>query len=175
MALSLVVCGQTPRGGEDAARGAASGDRPRGPDGGFRPGRGGRFLDDVKAQIRASDEEWRVIGPKLRNLVFSRQVVEGGDGPRRGGFGGPPPGSPEGPGSAGSRGADIAPLIQAQADLQAALADPETSDDSVRERLAVLREARQKARVELAAATKDLLELLTIDQEAMLVSLGYLD
>jgi len=175
MALSLVVCGQTPRNGEDAARRAASRDRPRGPDGGFRPGRGGRFLDDVKAQIRASDEEWKVIGPKLRNLVFSRQVVEGDGGPRGGGFGGPPPGGPEGPGSAGSRGPDFPVLIQAQADLQAALDDPETSPGAIREKLAALREARQKARVALAAATKDLLKLLTIDQEAVLVNLGHLD
>jgi len=172
-------------------RGEREGPRPPGePDGGRRPGRGGRFLDDVKARIRASDEEWKVIGPQLRNLVFSRQMIEGGagpgfgprpggfpgpDGPERGGFGGPPSGSPEGPGSAGSGGADMAPLIQAQADLQAALDDPKTSPDAIRETLAALRKARQKARVELAAATKDLLELLTIDQEAVLVSLGYLD
>jgi hypothetical protein len=171
--------------------------RPPGrPDGGPRPGRGGRFLDDVKARINASDEEWKVIGPKIRNIVLLRQMVEGDPdagfgppsggspepgrpgrdvGPRRAGFGWPPPGSPRGPGSAGSGGADVAPLIQAQADLQAALDDPQTSDDEVRERLAALRKALQKARADLAAATKDLLELLTADQEAVLVSLGHLD
>jgi hypothetical protein len=38
-----------------------------------------------------------------------------------------------------------------------------------------VRQAREKARAALADACKDLLELLTPDQEATLVNLGYLD
>ncbi len=183
--------------GRPGPPGEREGPRPSGePGDGRRPGRGGRFLDDVKTRIRASDEEWKVIGPQLRNLVLSWQMIEGGAGPgfgprpggfpepggpergggeRRGGFDGPPPAGPESPGSAGAPALDMAPLIQAQVDLRAALDDPETSPDAIQETLAALREARQKARVDLAAATKELLELLTLDQEAVLVSLGYLD
>jgi hypothetical protein len=41
--------------------------------------------------------------------------------------------------------------------------------------MTAVRSARQKARIDLAAARKDLLQLLTLDQEATLVSLDYLD
>jgi hypothetical protein len=193
MALSLLVWGQSAGGGE-ASRAGAGRDAPPPRSGrGLGPRRGGGFLDDVKAQIRASDEEWKVIGPKLRDLILLRQIIEGGagpgfdprpggfpepggpergGGPRGGGFGGPPS---EGPGSAGSGGADMAPLIQAVADLRTALDDPETSSDAIREAVAAVRQARRKARAALADVGKDLLELLTVDQEAMLVALGHLE
>lgn len=35
-------------------------------------------LDDVKKQIHASDEEWKVVGPKLRKVISARQVAEAG-------------------------------------------------------------------------------------------------
>lgn len=247
MALSLLVGGQSARGGEATPAGAGPDSRPPGPGRGFGPGRGGRFLDDVKAQIRASDEEWKVIGPKLRNLVFLKQIVEGGAGgegpgpfgggpgggpggppgrafggpgdvgggmpgpdPRGGGVGGPrgdmpgpdgpmPGGGPGGPGVGGPRGdrpgpggpmpgggpggpgfggtvsGDFVRLVQARADLRTALDDPKVSPDAVREKVAVVREARRKARAALADAGKNLLELLTADQEAVLVALGHLD
>jgi Spy/CpxP family protein refolding chaperone len=192
VALALLVWGQS-AGGEAAPAGAGPDSPPPRSGRGFGPRRGGGFLDDVKAQIRASDEEWKVIGPKLRDLILLRQIIEGGagfgfdsrpggfpepggpergGGPRGGGFGGPPS---EGPGSAGSGGADFAPLIQARADLRTALDDPKTSPDAVREAVAAVRQARRKARAALADAGKDLLELLTVDQEAMLVALGHLD
>lgn len=65
--------------------------------------------------------------------------------------------------------------MQALADLQAALADPKTSAEQLQEKVAAVRAARHKARAELEAARKDLLALLTSDQEAVLVSLGLLD
>jgi hypothetical protein len=64
---------------------------------------------------------------------------------------------------------------QAQAELQAALADPKTPMDEIQEKVRVLRQVREKAKAELDAAQKDLLPLLTTDQAAVLVSLGYLD
>jgi len=65
--------------------------------------------------------------------------------------------------------------MQALGDLQASLADPKTSPDLLKEKVAGVRAARQKARAELETAQKELLELLTVDQEAVLVSMGYLD
>jgi Spy/CpxP family protein refolding chaperone len=95
-----------------------------------------------------------------------------------GGFGGPPPGGfggPGGPGFPGSVSGDFASLIQARADLRTALNDPKASPDAVREKVAAVRQARKKARAALADAAKSLLELLTADQEAVLVALGHLD
>lgn len=195
---------------------------------GAGPGREGRSQDDLRSQLRSTDEEWKVIGPKIRRFVLARQIVEGltsgggsgfergprgsfrgrppggpsggsfsgpssfendsfrpppgegppggpggGEGPRP--FGGPPPGDLGSPELSSLRGGDFGPVIQAQADLKIALGDPQADPDSLRGKLAALRQARQNARPALAALRKDLVELLTLDQEAALVSLGYLD
>jgi hypothetical protein len=69
---------------------------------------------------------------------------------------------------------DIA-ITQAMADLKAAAADAKTSPDELKKKVAAVRIARQKARDKLEAAKKGLLELLSPDQEAVLVGLGYID
>ena len=94
--------------------------------------------------------------------------------------GGPPlagPGAPGGPprGGPGGGPGQRDPSAQLRADLQAVLDDPKASPDEIREKLAALRKAREKAKADLEAAQKDLLELLTAYQEAVLVNLGYLD
>jgi hypothetical protein len=66
-------------------------------------------------------------------------------------------------------------ISQAQAELKAVLNDPKHTATEVKEMVAAVRKARQKARGDLDAAQKDLLQLLTAEQEAVLVSLGYLD
>jgi hypothetical protein len=81
-----------------------------------------------------------------------------------GGFGPPP-------GFGGPAGAPT----QAMMDLLTATNDPKTTPEQLKEKLAAVRAARQKARADLAAARKDLLELLTGDQEAVLVGLGVLE
>lgn len=84
-------------------------------------------------------------------------------GPRPGGFGGGVP-------ATGNNA-----LSQAQSDLQAALKDPKHTDKEIQEKVAAVRQARQRARAELDAALKELRLLLTAEQEAVLVGLGYLD
>jgi Spy/CpxP family protein refolding chaperone len=148
-----------------------------GPGGGFGPpgGFGGGFvpprMDDVRKQIKATEEEWKVIEPKLKKVVAARQVLAvevratefgfgapGGFGP--GGFGGP-------------TGNNI--ITQAQGELKAVLDDPKHTKAEVDEKVAAVRKARQKARSEADAAQKDLLQMLTAAQEAVLVSLGYVE
>ena len=266
-------------------------------------------LDDVKKQIGSTDEEWKVIGPKLQKVIAARQVIAadargpdnnspfrfgafpgpgfagpgagfsgpGFPGPGFGGPGGPPGGSgpfpaPPGgfpglpqpgqvlpppvqdtlkltaeqkkqleelqkevdskldklltddqrkqlaqmrqgfgpPGGAPSgppAGADAPPkndnppkstspatpaspggvtvlpgpspsgnaIGQARADLKTVLDDPKHSSADVQEKIDAVRRARQKARADLEAAQKDLRQMLTAEQEAVLISLGYLD
>ena len=79
-----------------------------------------------------------------------------------GGFG-PPPGG-------GARRSD--PTMQARLDLQAVLNEPQSTSEQIQEKLAALRKARQQAKADLAAAQQDLLELLTMGQQAILASLG---
>lgn len=72
-------------------------------------------------------------------------------------------------GGAGSK------VMEALMDLRTATADPNATAEQVKEKAAAVHAARQKARQDLVASQKDLLQLLTPDQEAVLVMLGYLD
>ena len=227
----------------------------------------GLGLEDIQARIRASDEEWKVIGPKLRRVMLACAAAEasfdesslgnsdnpgfaspgrggfggpgggpggpgqdsfsnpgeggpfgrggpgpggfprggprpdgfdpsrrgpegfgptgpgpdgfgsgpggfgrGGRGPRGFGRGGPGPGGPPGFGGPGGNA-----VTQKLMELRTALADPNATSEQLKEKIGAVRDARMKSKAELAAARKDLLELLTPDQEAILVSLNYLD
>jgi septal ring factor EnvC (AmiA/AmiB activator) len=66
-------------------------------------------------------------------------------------------------------------VATALAELKSALSNSKTPADQVKEKLAAVRNARQKANADLAAAEKSLRLLLTGDQETVLVSLGYLE
>ncbi|MGA2496379.1 MAG: hypothetical protein ABSH20_01475 [Tepidisphaeraceae bacterium] len=59
--------------------------------------------------------------------------------------------------------------------MQVAIGNEQSTPDEIRERLTAFRMVRKKAQCELDAAQKDLLLLLIPDQEAVLVSLRYLD
>src|SRR5262245_58112209 len=181
------------------------------PGGGFGGPPGGGFgtagrLDDVKKQLGSTDEEWKVIGPKLQKLIAAGQALTadaggpergfgmggfgppggGGFGPPGGGFGGPggdrrgpggdfsPPGGPPPMGAFGGPTVTSA-IAQAQADLKTVLSEPKHTAAEVQEKVAAVRKARQKARGEVDAAQKDLLLMLTAEQEAILVSLGYFE
>ena len=183
----------------------------------------------VQAQLKATDEEWKIIGPKLKAVVTARQAAitytasaggRGGfgggmnfgtdsfDGPGngvgggRGGRGGGPggfgggfggPGGPDnqgggrggrggGPGGPGGFGGPGGPgggnnnaVSTALSELTTALADSTSTPEQIKAKVDAVRTARQKAVSDLAAAQKSLLPLLTADQEATLVGLGYID
>jgi hypothetical protein len=168
-------------------------------------------LDDVKKQLGSTDEEWKVIGPKLQKVIAARQVLVSdakGDrgfggffGPGFGGPGGafagpgrafgPPPGGPGGfdgppPGPPGGGPTLVGPnsspptmgnniITQAQADLKVVLNSPKHTPVEVQEKLAAVRAARQRARSNFESLQKDLIQLLTAEQEAILASLGYIE
>jgi hypothetical protein len=115
-------------------------------------------------------------GPQRGGPGAPGGLPDGGPG-APGGLPGAGPGAPGGPprGGPGGGPGQRDPSAQLRTDLQAALDDPKASPDEIREKLAALRKAREKAKADLAAAQKDLLELLTAYQEAVLVNLGYLD
>jgi Spy/CpxP family protein refolding chaperone len=149
-------------------------------------------LDELKNQIGVTDEEWKPIESKLQKALALRKVLtsqaspadarlsrqpraEGQPGRQPSG-GEPPPGPGNRPPSSGSDGSSEANTIaQAQAEVRAALADPKHSKTDLQEKVSTVRKARQKARADLDAAQKDLLQLLTPEQEAILVGLGYLE
>ena len=65
-------------------------------------------------------------------------------------------------------------LAQALADLQTVLADKNATEEMIKERIAIVRDAREKTAADVEAARRELLLILTTDQEAVLVAEGYL-
>ncbi len=79
------------------------------------------------------------------------------------------------PGGGSRIGGGDSAITQAMSDLQTAAGDTKTSSDELKKKVAAVRVARQKAKRTFETAKKDLLELLSPDQEAVLVGLGYID
>src|SRR5205814_1671569 len=102
-------------------------------------------------------------GPKLQKVINARRILTTENG-----------GAAAGPGfPGGSGGSNI--ISQAQAELKAVIDDKKHSKAEVEEKVVVVRKARQKAQADLESAQKDLLLLLTKEQEAVLVSLGFVE
>ena len=117
-------------------------------------------------------------GPGMGDMMggmdpgFGGPGMGGGRGMRggRGMGGGPGMGGP--PGFGGSVSTAATTEIT---DLRTTLADPKATPEQLKEKIAAVRKERQKAKAELEAARKDLRQMLTLEQEAVLISLGYLD
>jgi chromosome segregation ATPase len=71
--------------------------------------------------------------------------------------------------------ADQTPLEKAQAQLRTTLENTSATPEQVKKDLTALREAKEKAKQELAAAQKELQKVVTVKQEANLVLMGLLD
>lgn len=171
----------------DNGGGQGGGQRQRGQGGpgggGGGPGGGGnrwgdpaRMAEFMKEQLKAQDDEWRVIEPKLTKVVEAQRNARGGGmgmmGGRRGGQGGPGGGG-GGPGGGGNQ--PQTPLSIAQNDLRTAVESDASSPEDIDKKLAAVRAARADAQTKLEAARKDLKEVLTPKQEAQLVLFGILE
>lgn len=157
-----------------------------GPPGGFGPGgfggdSGKPRMDEVRRQVGSTEEEWKVIGPKLQKILGIRQILAADaraadagaaprpDAARTGGDNAPRPVV----GTSASNRSNI--VSQAQAEFRSVLGDPKHTKADLEEKVAAVRKARQQVRAELDAAQKDLRQLLTADQETILVGQGYLE
>lgn len=155
--------------------------------GGGRGGRGGnrgnfdpaqmrqRMLDNIKETLGASDEEWTVLSPKVEKVMTLSFES------RFGGMGMMGRGGRRGQGGADG-GPTSRPSMMPQSDTQKAaqalstvLEDKSASASSIKSALQNLRDAKAKSKAELAQAQKELQEVLTVRQEAQLVSMGLLE
>ena len=134
-----------------------------------------RFTAGAKTALACSDEEWKLLEPKLIKIILLRFDTSG--------FGGMVFRSRGG--ARGGASSFIRTLLDPNAlpsqveekanALQQLLDNNETSTSAYTNALAQLRKAREAAKAALAAAQKDLASLLTIRQEALLVQLGMLE
>ena len=136
-----------------------------------------RMMSRIKEQLGATDEEWKAIEPKVDKVMTAQRESRGGG---FGGFGrgGPGGGGPGGGGGGGGGGADQQPTTavgKASADLRTTLDSKDAAPETIAKKLATLREARDKARKDVGDAQKELKEILTQRQEAVLVINGMLE
>jgi hypothetical protein len=172
-------------GGQGGGRRGGQGGGP----GGFDPAQmRQRMAERMKEMLGADDQAWKVMEPRLMKVMeLNRQASAGGRGMMfgmmgRGGRGAP--GGPGGPGGnqgpqvdrrgRGPQGEQTA-VEKAMAQLRTVLENQSASPEEIKTALTAVRQAREKARQELAVAQQDLKKILTLRQEAMLVEMGQLE
>jgi len=127
-----------------------------------------RMEQMMKEQLGVSDDEWKVIQPKLEKVQQAQRDARGG------GFGGMMGGRRGGRGGFGGNQPET-PVAKAAQDLRQTLENKDAKSDDILAKLKAYRAARDEARENLAKAQKDLREVLTQRQEAQLVLMGTLD
>jgi hypothetical protein len=129
------------------------------------------FLKGLQQPLGCSDDEFAAIRPYLEKVVEAQQATQVFR------FGGPGSGIGQQGGQNGTQpgGMKLSAVQQAASDLQAAVNDPNTSEDLIRNKLDLLRQARDKAQQDLKVARAALQQLLTQRQEAVLVENGLLE
>ena len=126
-----------------------------------------RRLTQIKEQLSPTDDEWKVLSPKIEKVMDAQFAgFGGGRGGRGGGNGG---------GAAAADAPPPTPTAKASQELRTLLENKDASADDIKAKLAALRESRAKVKADLDAARKDLKEVLTQRQEAVLVTNGMLE
>jgi hypothetical protein len=183
--LGLMVGGLSiaQQGGGQGGGGRRGGGQGGGP-GNFDPAQmRQRMAERMKEMLGADDQAWKVMEPRLMKVMeLNRQANAGGRGMMfgmmgRGGRGGPggdqggPQGARRGRGPQGEQTA----LEKAMAQLRTTLENQSATPEEIKTQLTAVRQAREKAKQELAVAQQDLKKILTLRQEAMLVEMGQLE
>lgn len=150
---------QRPEG--DTAQRGPGGDRGQGGfGGGFDRSRFEQMMmDRYKEALESSDEEWKVIEPRIKKVTEAQRATRIGG---RGGMMG-----------RGGRGGEETDEPTEAANLRKAI-DTGSAED-IKGALKEFRTARKKAEAELKQAQTELRQVLTLKQEARLVMMGTLD
>jgi hypothetical protein len=143
-----------------------------------------RMEERVKTSLKVTDDEWKVLQPLIEKVQTAQRESFAG---RFGGFGGRGGGRPGGDGATAGAGAPAtgAPAAggggrqrggseESQA-LRAALESDSSTPEDIKAKLAAVRASRKKAEADLAAARAELQKVVTVRQEAVLVSMGMLE
>jgi hypothetical protein len=158
---------------------AGEGDTPRQGRGNFDPAAfRQRMMDRIKEQLAPTDDEWKVLQPKIE--AAQKQSMEArmsgfGGGGRRGGTGG---GGGNNPAPAATADAPAQPQSDVQvktAALRTLMENKEADPKAIAEKVKELREAKEKSKVELKKTQDELREIVTPRQEAQLILLQILE
>jgi len=174
-ALSALPAMAQPATGQDNTNNNGNGNT------GGRGNRGGRgnfdpaqfrqqYMDRIKQSLGATDEEWAAISPKLQKVMDAQRDSRGS----RGGYS-RRRGSDQSSTQPQSTDQQQSEVAKASAELRAALDKKDTPSGEIDAKLKALRDAKEKAKAQTAQAQKELKEILTHRQEAVLVNMGMLD
>jgi hypothetical protein len=140
----------------------------------------------MKTTLGVTDEEWKVLQPKIEECQTLARQLQGGAMGGMGGAGGMFGGRR---GGAAATGTDAnAPAAAPQPDpnrpqsdiqkkmtaLQTVLANKEAKPEEITAALAAVREARAAAQAKLDAAEKELRKIVTVRQEGLLFTMNVL-
>ena len=176
LAASTILATAQDAAPKDAPKPNADGGRQRGGD------RTGNFQDFVqmmndrlKTSLKVKDDEWAVLKPLIEKVQTAQR--EAGAGRSFGGFGGRGGGGPRGdaPATGAAPIADTRPGAAEGTALRTALESETTTPEDLKAKLAAVRAVRKKGTADLAAAREELKKVVTVRQEAVLVSMGLLD
>jgi len=127
------------------------------------------IIQRLKELMGATDEEWTVIGPKV--LTVYTLVSSQSRGIQTRSLMG---NSSQGRGGAGSQSSS-ATSDKTLEELQTLLSSEDTTTTQLKNKISEVRKAKEESRQKLAKAQKDLRELLSLKQEAVLISIGLLE
>ena len=138
-----------------------------------------RMEDRIKSSLKVTDDEWSVLQPLITKVTDKQRDAS----TRSFGFGGP--GGPGGTRTGGTTGGTTAAAptdgraeragTAERAALSVALENESTTPEELKKKLGDLRAVHGKAVAELATAREDLRKVVTVRQEAVLVSMGILE
>ncbi len=136
-----------------------------------------RMEERIKTSLKVTDDEWTILQPLIEKVTEKQRDASGGR--SFGGFGstrtgGTTGGAPAAPGASTSGRPERAGTAEREA-LRMALEDETTSPDQIRSKLGAVRAVRMKSTEELATAREELKKVVTVRQEAVLVSMGILE
>jgi hypothetical protein len=179
LAAMLSICVvSVPTRAQQQGGGGGNGQNGGGGGGGGRGGRNfdpaqmrQRMMDNLKNQLGSTDDEFAAIEPKLTKVMDIEQDLRSGN---RGGFGGY--GGRRGGGGGGNNApAPTTPVAIAVKALQDVIDNKDSKPEDIKPKMDALRDAKTKAHTDLTAAQKELSEVLTQRQEAVLVLAGILE
>jgi|SaaInl7_200m_RNA_FD_contig_31_17712_length_590_multi_7_in_0_out_0_1 hypothetical protein len=133
-----------------------------------------RMADMMKERLEATDDEWKIIGPRLTKVMTLGMQSRGGGRGMMGMFGGR--GGRGGPGGdrGGNQNRQLTGVAKVADELRVAV-EANASAEQLKSKLTALRKAREKAKAELAKAQLSLKQVLSLKQECLLVMMGTLE
>jgi Spy/CpxP family protein refolding chaperone len=131
-----------------------------------------KHSDRMRDALGATAEEWAVLGPRIEKVQKIQDEIDNAVGRGISNFSADAKSKSRPPRPESTK--QKSPIEEKANDLEKAMKGPDANAADLKARLAVLREARGHAEIELAKSQEELRQLLTVKQEVILVMIGVL-